>query len=157
MRDELSTYLIAMSRIDASGGPGACHPWIGARFNDGYGRLYLAHGVSVLAHRWLLGYLRSEPLKPEEFACHHCDNKPCCNPRHLYVGDAHSNMRDLQMRGNPVNVLSTRNAAKTHCIHGHEFTPANTYIRRGGKGYRECRECVRIRRRRYAIRKAVAA
>lgn len=30
---------------------------------------------------------------------------------------------------------------QTHCIHGHEFTPANTYIRRNGK--RLCRQCRR--------------
>lgn len=33
---------------------------------------------------------------------------------------------------------------KTHCDNGHEFTPANTYERPGGKG-RTCRACARIR------------
>lgn len=35
------------------------------------------------------------------------------------------------------------NAVKTHCKHGHEFTPENTKPKahRNGKVYRECRTC----------------
>ena len=33
---------------------------------------------------------------------------------------------------------------KTHCKHGHEYTPENTAI--WDEGYRRCRECSRIRR-----------
>jgi len=39
-----------------------------------------------------------------------------------------------------------RNARKTHCAQGHEFTPENTYPRNGGRG-RGCRECKRERDR----------
>lgn len=35
------------------------------------------------------------------------------------------------------------NAAKTHCKHGHEFTPENTRLDRGG--YRCCRTCDRAK------------
>jgi len=37
-------------------------------------------------------------------------------------------------------------AGKTHCKRGHEFTPANTRLRPKG---RECRECIRLRKRAY--------
>ena len=40
-----------------------------------------------------------------------------------------------------------RSARKTHCKHGHEFTPANTHYR-GDRGHRGCRECWRIAARR---------
>lgn len=33
---------------------------------------------------------------------HHCDNKKCCNPEHLYVGTQAENMRDLAERGGRV-------------------------------------------------------
>lgn len=33
------------------------------------------------------------------------------------------------------------NTGKTHCKHGHELTPANTYVRPNGS--RECRTCKR--------------
>lgn len=36
---------------------------------------------------------------------------------------------------------------KTHCKHGHEYTPENTYFHNGGK--RHCGECARIRSRKY--------
>lgn len=33
-----------------------------------------------------------------KFICHKCDNPPCCNPDHLYVGDAKTNGRDSSIR-----------------------------------------------------------
>jgi hypothetical protein len=41
--------------------------------------------------------------------------------------------------------------ARTHCIHGHEFTPENTRIT--PEGWRNCRTCQRLKmRRRYALK-----
>jgi hypothetical protein len=37
------------------------------------------------------------------------------------------------------DTFAARNAAKTHCKHGHEFTPENTVARRDGR--RRCRAC----------------
>lgn len=35
-------------------------------------------------------------------------------------------------------------AQRTHCVHGHEFTPENTIVKKPGeKGKRQCRECSR--------------
>ncbi len=31
--------------------------------------------------------------------CHHCDNRLCCNPEHLYVGTAQTNAADRASRG----------------------------------------------------------
>jgi len=30
---------------------------------------------------------------------HHCDNPPCCNPRHLYEGTPQQNVNDMKNRG----------------------------------------------------------
>ena len=46
------------------------------------------------------------------------------------------------MRG---DTLQAENAAKTHCVNGHEFTPENTYAQRGI--HRSCRICQRRRGR----------
>lgn len=43
------------------------------------------------------------------------------------------------------------NADKTHCIHGHPFSPENTYIWADGK--RQCKTCNRNRVREYKRRK----
>lgn len=46
--------------------------------------------------------------------------------------------------------LSAHHALATHCKHGHEFTPENTYM---DKGKRQCRECQRRRGAEYRARK----
>jgi hypothetical protein len=55
------------------------------------------------------------------------------------------------------------NGHKTHCPHGHEYTPENTYVRRylaaNQRWYvlRQCRACDAANsRRRYAARKAAS-
>jgi len=40
-----------------------------------------------------------------------------------------------------------RQRAKTHCPHGHEYTPENTVL--GSKGERQCRACRKESRKRY--------
>lgn len=55
-------------------------------------------------------------------------------------------------RGTPDDAVP--NAEKTHCKQGHEFTPGNTYVRKGGG--RSCRECVRQSQARYKARKRAA-
>lgn len=109
------------AKVDRSGGPDA--------------------GQMRQAHRWILGVDRGQPLRwdeeVKEEACHHCDNTSCCNLKHLYVGDRHTNMQDCVSRGrNP-------QANKTHCPNGHEYTVANTYIH--SVSGRQCRLCQRSR------------
>jgi DNA invertase Pin-like site-specific DNA recombinase len=31
--------------------------------------------------------------------CHHCDNPPCCEPTHLFLGTNADNIRDRQQKG----------------------------------------------------------
>ena len=126
--------------VDRSAGPEGCWPWIGRSRNKmGYGGFYANRQLHV-AHRWLLGHLRGEPLIwPGEVGCHRCDNPPCCNPAHLYIGSHSDNTRDaIERSGHPAGI--TR--AKTHCVHGHEYLPENTHWYDGGRR-RYCRTCKR--------------
>lgn len=128
--------------VDQTGGPDACWPWIGSARNEkGYGG-FRAGGRWVVAHRWLLGALRGRPLQwPAEVACHHCDNPPCCNPAHLYVGTHSQNTVDaIDRSGHP----AAARKAQTHCKRGHEFTPENTHYFGPTKSSRYCRTCKRI-------------
>ncbi|MFI7468154.1 HNH endonuclease signature motif containing protein [Nonomuraea sp. NPDC049646] len=117
---------------------GQCWNWTAATTHDGYGRFKVA-GATVCAHRWayeqIVGDI-AEGLQLDNL----CRNRRCVNPEHLEPVTCRENL----LRG---NTLQADNATKTHCKHGHEFTPENI-IARGERG-RECRECNRQRSREY--------
>lgn len=84
-------------RVDKSGGPDACWPWMGSRSRHGYGRLANKAVSHTSAHRAALAYAVAVPF---DGACalHKCDNPPCCNPTHLYWGTKADNARDRDAR-----------------------------------------------------------
>jgi len=53
------------AKVDTSAGPEECWPWIGPRDATGYG-LFHFEGKRTRSHRWLLGFLRGEPLSAAE-------------------------------------------------------------------------------------------
>ena len=92
---------------------------------------------SVYAHRFSyeLGYGPvPDGLEPD----HLCRVTLCVNWSHLEAVTHQVNM----LRGYGV---SGNNARKTHCLHGHRYTPENTYVRPDGTGWRQCRECIKRR------------
>lgn len=86
------------SKVDKSGGPNACWPWTASTQGSGYGAFRL-DGRHRNANRVALELHLGRLLAEEEHACHTCDNPPCCNPNHLYVGNAFTNMQDKVRRG----------------------------------------------------------
>lgn len=76
---------------------GACWMWTGGRFVNGYGLLHLKRSPFV-AHRiaWVIA---NGPIPPRLFVLHKCDNKPCCNPEHLFLGTLGDNNRDRARKG----------------------------------------------------------
>lgn len=91
------------SKVDQSGGPDACWPWMGNRHIKGYGRIRvtLERGrySYVTTSRLALELALARPLGPGELACHRCDNPPCCNPAHLFAGDKRANGQDMSTKG----------------------------------------------------------
>ncbi len=79
------------------GNSDACWPWQRARNRRGYGRVG-ARRVYRLAHRmaWEITF-GAIPLGT--FVLHHCDNPPCCNPAHLFLGSHDENMADMVRKG----------------------------------------------------------
>ena len=77
-------------------------------------------------------------------ACHADDD-----PRNNHVGNLRWGTRSSNMRERVANGRHNE-SRKTHCVHGHEFTPENTLVRRvpGRVGpRRDCRACIRERSR----------
>ena len=77
-----------------------CWTWTGHRYTNGYGCVTLASGENRrrgLAHRVAMQLSGIEP--GAMMVCHRCDNPPCCNPAHLFLGTAADNMRDCIVKG----------------------------------------------------------
>lgn len=87
------------SYVDARG-VDECWEWRGPRNRAGYGSMGV-NGSRQYAHRMIAAALLGRPLSswPEECACHHCDNPPCVNPRHIFVGSPLDNARDMLRKG----------------------------------------------------------
>lgn len=85
------------SHVNKSAGDSACWPWQASVNKAGYGWFRWEHR-SQLAHR--LAYAITFGEIPEGmYICHRCDNPPCCNPDHLWLGTHADNQRDKVAKG----------------------------------------------------------
>lgn len=73
-----------------------CRIWLRAVDIDGYGRVGSGYGLarSVLTHRVAYeSYVG--PIPDGMCVCHHCDNPPCIEPSHLFLGTPKDNTDDM--------------------------------------------------------------
>lgn len=76
---------------------GGCWEWGGAT-TGGYGNISV-DGEAVKTHR-LSVYFKEQSDISNKMVNHHCDNKKCVRPSHLYLGTAKENAEDNIERGN---------------------------------------------------------
>lgn len=113
-----------------------CWTWTGATQAGGYGRFMASSSptVLVLAHRFAYEQAHG-PIADGLTIDHLCRNTSCVNPAHLEPVTREENA-----------LRASRNAGKTHCDRGHEFTDANTYAAPSRPNVRCCRACRKAER-----------
>lgn len=84
-----------------------CWEWQASRNQKGYGTV-MYKGGSRLAHRMVYQHVNGE-IPQGMMVCHHCDNPPCCNPAHLFVGTAEDNAADRDAKGRHTPSPGSRN------------------------------------------------
>jgi len=81
------------AKVDRSGGPEACWPWTGATTHFGHGNI--RHGSATLITSRVVWELTHGPIPEDQYVLHSCDNPPCCNPAHLFLGTKKDNSEDM--------------------------------------------------------------
>jgi hypothetical protein len=76
---------------------GGCWGWTSSISNKGYAMI--SHvGKMLNAHR-VSWELHNGPIPTGMQVLHRCDNPPCTNPAHLFLGTASENIRDCWAKG----------------------------------------------------------
>ena len=84
-------------KVDKRCGQDSCWEWKAGQDSNSYG-LYWLYGKHEKAHR--VAWMKTNGEIPSGMlVCHHCDNRVCCNPSHLFLGTHSDNAKDMVNKG----------------------------------------------------------
>lgn len=99
--------------------------------------LMTVDGHKIGAHR-LAWEEAHGPIPTGLYVCHRCDNPPCVNVDHLFLGTPRDNVRDMVAKGRHSE------SKKTSCPQGH---PYSGHDYRGKRICHTCRKAADVARR----------
>lgn len=103
MLPKIDSKIISAFNMRFIQSPG-CWIWIAYTGPEGYG-VFRQKAGSWLAHR--LAYKINFGEFDEELkVCHSCDNPPCVNPSHLWLGTDQDNRTDSVLKGRNFSILN---------------------------------------------------
>ena len=131
-------YLHDVWDLIQKGNPNDCWEWIGSKNSTGYGTMTVAQ-QAYSAHRivYFLNFPNEITVKApknkflKEFVLHKCDNRTCCNPNHMFLGNYDDNNKDAKKKcrtnapkgsKHKLAKLSQEQAEQARLFHGHSWT-----------------------------------
>jgi hypothetical protein len=88
-------------------GPYECWPWTASTDGGGYGR-FRYKGQNRGSHQMAYQIEHGEYDRSKD-VCHSCDNPPCCNPNHLFLGTTKDNISDCVKKGRRASFVGENN------------------------------------------------
>lgn len=90
----------------AKKGEDECWEWQGCKNNTGYGSMtvsqipYSAHRIAYfLTFPNTIDVVAPKDKSAKQFILHKCDNRSCCNPNHMMLGNYDDNNKDAKAKG----------------------------------------------------------
>ena len=92
-RVDAQKRFVAKVKVMESG----CHEWQAGLARGGYGKFQLP-SKTVTAHRFAFEMVNGS-IPKGLCVLHRCDNRLCVNVDHLFLGDIHENIKDMDVKG----------------------------------------------------------
>jgi HNH endonuclease len=91
---------------------GSCWEWQGARASAGHAVIW--HDGKQIRASHVSWELYRGPVPSGMWVLHHCDNGPCVEPDHLFLGKAADNTRDMFTKGRQGRRMPPRHLGEAH-------------------------------------------